>query len=98
MTRSLNRSGHDRNGKVQWFCYNEQTLQPGQEMGVCFFVEPAIEEASDLDNVKTITLSDTFFRADTFFRSLDEIEDPDEETEISRDDDSVNFGRAARVN
>ncbi|MFC4350489.1 cytochrome c oxidase assembly protein [Fodinicurvata halophila] len=80
--------------KVQCFCFNEQTLQPGQdmEMGVSFFVDPAIEEDPNLDTVKTITLSYTFFR------SLDEIEDPEEEMDISRDDGSANLGRMARVN
>lgn len=80
--------------KVQCFCFNEQTLQPGQdmEMGVSFFVDPAIEEDPNLDNVKTITLSYTFFR------SLDEIENPDEETEVSRDEESTHLGRVARVN
>ncbi|WP_051609456.1 cytochrome c oxidase assembly protein [Fodinicurvata fenggangensis] len=81
--------------KVACFCFTEQTLQPGQEMemGVSFFVDPAIEEDPNLDNVKTITLSYTFFR------SLDEIEDPGEETEISRrEDSSGKTGRVAKAN
>ncbi|WP_022728780.1 cytochrome c oxidase assembly protein [Fodinicurvata sediminis] len=81
--------------KVACFCFDEQKLQPGQEMemGVSFFVDPAIEEDPNLDNVKTITLSYTFFR------SLDEIEDPGEETEISRrEETSGKTGRVAKVN
>ncbi len=50
--------------KVQCFCFDEQRLEPGQEvdMAVSFYVDPEILEDRNLDEVKAITLSYTFFR------------------------------------
>ena len=49
--------------KVQCFCVDNQVLAPGQteEMGVAFFVDPAILKDRSMIDVKVITLSYTFY-------------------------------------
>lgn len=51
--------------KIACFCFDEQTLGPNQraDMPVSFFIDPKILADRNLDDVDTITLSYTFYRA-----------------------------------
>ncbi len=52
--------------KVECFCFQEQTLAPGEavDMPVAFYIDPAIVDDPDLKNLPQITLSYTFFEVD----------------------------------
>lgn len=49
--------------KIECFCFTEQRLAAGEslDMGVSFFVDPAIEQDPGTAKLETITLSYTFF-------------------------------------
>jgi len=49
--------------KIDCFCFTEQRLEAGDsaDMAVSFFIDPAIMEDRNLDDVNTVTLSYTFF-------------------------------------
>ncbi len=50
--------------KIECFCFEEQRLEAGQrvEMSVAFYIDPAILDDRNLDDVATITLSYTLYR------------------------------------
>lgn len=64
--------------KVDCFCFTEQRLAPGQvaSLGVSFFVDPEIFNDPKTREIKTITLSYTFFRARTAAQAENSNTDP----------------------
>lgn len=53
--------------KTQCFCFDYQMIAPGQSahFPVVFYIDPAMAKDREVDSVKTITLSYTFFKADS---------------------------------
>ncbi|WIY53483.1 cytochrome c oxidase assembly protein [Devosia sp. YIM 151766] len=53
--------------KIECFCFTEQTLQPGEtvEMPIVFFVDPELDDNFELNTIKELTLSYTFYASDS---------------------------------
>lgn len=69
-TASYNVTPYEAGGffsKIDCFCFEQQTLQPGERvmMPVTFYVDPAIVTDRDAKYVKQITLSYTFYETET---------------------------------
>lgn len=53
--------------KVQCFCFDEQTLSAREHvsMPVLFYIDPAMNDDPDMDDVKAITLSYNFYKIES---------------------------------
>ncbi len=53
--------------KIECFCFQEQVLNPNESvnMPVVFFVDPSFDKDPNMDDITQLTLSYTFFEADT---------------------------------
>ena len=53
--------------KTQCFCFNYQLIAPGRSahFPVVFYIDPKIMKDREADGIKTMTLSYTFFKADS---------------------------------
>ena len=53
--------------KTQCFCFDYQVLKPNEKMNfpVVFYVDPAMDDDPNMEDVTTITLSYSFFQADS---------------------------------
>ncbi|MCB1452119.1 MAG: cytochrome c oxidase assembly protein [Rhizobiaceae bacterium] len=52
--------------KVECFCFTDTKLEPGEEieMPVVFYVDPDVVDLPEMKNIRTITLSYTFYPVD----------------------------------
>ena len=54
--------------KLECFCFEERVIKAGvtKKLPVVFFVDPALDRESNMDDVRTITLSYTYYQTDSF--------------------------------
>ena len=79
--------------KIDCFCFERQVLAPGEraEMPVSFFIDPAILDDPNLNDVNTITLSYTIFEADLDEEDGDEhLPQPRQTSSLAERKDAVN--------
>ena len=59
--------------KVECFCFTEQTLKPGEEvdMAVSFYIDPEFVNDENMDEIKELTLSYTFFPSDDYNKQFE---------------------------
>ena len=60
--------------KVDCFCFENQTLEPGEEvlLPVNFYIDPEILDDPDVKHLNSIVLSYTFFQSDENFEKISE--------------------------
>ncbi len=79
--------------KIQCFCFTQQMLKPQEsaDLPVAFYVDPAISNDHNLDDVTVITLSYTFYKAQS--QALDDaIGDEGRKAEIDDIDKAMGRG------
>lgn len=62
--------------KIECFCFTDTYIEPGGtlQMPVSFFVDPDLDLEKEFKNIKTITLSYTFFQSDTDATELSSVQ------------------------
>lgn len=74
--------------KIQCFCFDEQLLVPQESMNmpVIFFIDPEFHNDPAMDDVNTVTLSYTFFKAESedLDKALEEFYNREDYSETSQ--------------
>ncbi|GGB60485.1 MULTISPECIES: cytochrome c oxidase assembly protein [Henriciella] len=54
--------------KLECFCFEERIIQAGEtkKLPIVYFIDPALDEERNMQDVRTITLSYTFYETDSF--------------------------------